>query len=322
MSVLVLGERDVETLLDMRACIAAMEKVLAALTRDELHQPLRQMIRPPQTDTLFGLMPAYRGTDRPTYALKEIVVAPENPARGMDSHQGAVLLHDGQTGELVALLNASPITAIRTAAVSAVATRALARPDARTVAILGAGVQARAHVEAMRAILERPQIRIWSRTAATATALAKDLDVEVATTAHEAVANADVICTVTTARQPILQREWLSDGVHINAIGSASPAARELDAATVAAASLFVDRRESATAEAGDYLLALADGAIGEDHIRAELGEVLVGRHPGRQRADEITIFESLGIGVEDLAAAELVVEAARARGIGREVDF
>jgi ornithine cyclodeaminase len=322
MSVLVLSERDVETLLDMRACIAAMEQVLAALARDELHQPLRQMIRPPQTETLFGLMPAYRGADRATYALKEIVVAPENPARGMDSHQGSVLLHDGQTGELVALLNASPITAIRTAAVSAVATRALARPGARRVAILGAGVQARAHVEAMRAILDEPEIRVWSRTAANATALAKDLDVVAATTAHEAVTDADVICTVTTAREPIVQREWLSDGVHINAVGSASPAARELDAATVAAASLFVDRRESATAEAGDYLLALADGAVGEDHIRAELGEVLVGRHPGRQRDDEITLFESLGIGVEDLAAAELAVEAARARGLGREVDF
>ena len=321
MSVLVLSERDVETLLDMRACIAAMEQVLAALARDELHQPLRQMIRPPETDTLFGLMPAYRGADQPTYALKEIVVAPENPARGMDSHQGSVLLHDGQTGELVALLNASPITAIRTAAVSAVATRALARRGARRVAILGAGVQARAHVEAMRAILDEPEIRVWSRTAAHARALAKDLDV-VATTAREAVTDADVICTVTTARDPIVQREWLSDGVHINAVGSASPAARELDAATVAAASLFVDRRESATAEAGDYLLALADGAIGEDHIRAELGEVLVGRHPGRQRDDEITLFESLGIGVEDLAAAELAVEAARARGLGREVDF
>jgi ornithine cyclodeaminase/alanine dehydrogenase-like protein (mu-crystallin family) len=322
MSVLVLSERDVETLLEMRACISAMERVLAALARDELHQPLRQMIRPPRTDTLFGLMPAYRGADRPTYALKEIVVAPENPARGMDSHQGAVLLHDGHTGELVSVLNASPITAIRTAAVSAVATRALARPDARRVAILGAGVQARAHVEAMRAVLDEPEIRVWSRTAANATALARDLDVVAAMTAHEAVTDAEVICTVTTAREPILERAWLSDGVHINAVGSASPAARELDAATVAAASLFVDRRESAIAESGDYLLALADGAIGEDHIRAELGEVLVGRHPGRQRHDEITLFESLGIGVEDLAAAEMVVEAARTRGIGREVDF
>ncbi len=322
MSVLVLSERDVETLLDMRACIAAMEQVLAALARDELHQPLRQMIRPPHTDTLFGLMPAYRAADRATYALKEIVVAPENPARGMDSHQGSVLLHDGQTGKLVALLNASPITAIRTAAVSAVATRALARRGARRVAILGAGVQARAHVEAMRAILDDPQNRVWSRTAANATALAKDLDIVATTTAHETVTDADVICTVTTARDPVVQREWLSDGVHINAVGSASPAARELDAATVAAASLFVDRRESATAEAGDYLLALSDGAIGEDHIRAELGEVLIGRHPGRQRDDEITLFESLGIGVEDLAAAELAVEAARARGLGREVDF
>lgn len=322
MSLLVLGAREVEELLDMRQCIAAMTDVLAALARDELFQPLRQIMQPPGAETLIATMPAHRGGAAPLYALKEIVIAPGNPARGLDSHQGGVLLHDGVTGELVALLNASPITAIRTAAVSAVATRALARPDARVVAVLGAGVQARAHVEAMRAVLDDPEIRIWSRTADNARAIADELGATAAASAEQALAGADVICTVTTSREPILRREWLSDGAHVNAVGSSSPTARELDSATVASAALFVDRRESALHESGDYLIPLGEGAITSEHIRAELGEVLIGSRPGRGGADELTVFKSLGIGVEDLAAAALVVREARARGFGVEVDF
>ena len=163
MSVLVIPEHDVRRLLPMDECIEAMESVLRALARGELHQPLRFVTRPPGADTLMGFMPAHRSGDGSTWSLKEIVIAPGNPARGLDAHQGAVLLHDGETGELRAMLNASPITEIRTAAVSAVATRALARPGARTVAILGAGVQARSHAEAMRTVLGDVEIRSWSR---------------------------------------------------------------------------------------------------------------------------------------------------------------
>ncbi len=322
MSVLVLGAREVESLLDMEGCITAMSDVLASLARGELFQPLRQMLQPPHAGTLFGLMPAHRGGGAPLYALKEIVIAPDNPARGMDSHQGSVLLHDGRTGELVALLNASPITAIRTAAVSAVATRALARGNSHRVAILGAGVQARAHVESMRAVLDDPEIRIWSRTAVHAEALATEVGAAAAASVQEALEDADVVCTVTTSREPIIRREWLRDGVHVNAVGSSSPTARELDSATVAAAILFVDRRESINAESGDYLIPLREGAIGADHIAAELGEVLVRQHAGRTGNDEITLFKSLGIGVEDLAAAELVLRRARIGGVGHEVDF
>ena len=322
MTLLVLGERQIESVLDMPSCIDAMAEALSGLARGEFHQPLRQMIRPEGTDTLFGLMPAYRGGTNPRYGLKEIVVAPGNPARGMDSHQGGVLLHDGDTGELVALLNASTITATRTAAVSAVATRALARGDAQTVAIIGAGVQARAHVTALRAVLDDPTIRIWSRTASHAGELASDLGLTAVESARAAVDGADVVCTVTTSREPVIERGWLRDGAHVNAVGSASPAARELDTATVVDASFFVDRRESALTEAGDLVIPLRAGDVGEDHIRAELGEVLAGLHPGRERDDELTVFESLGIGVEDLVAAEVVVEAARARGVGVEVDF
>ena len=304
MSVLVLGEQDVRRLLTMAACIEAMDDVLRSLARGELHQPLRPVTRPEGTDSLMGLMPAYRGGDRPAWSLKEIVIAPGNPARGLDAHQGAVLLHDGETGELRALLSASAVTEIRTAAVSAVATRALARPDARVVAILGGGVQARSHAEAMASVLPDAELRTWTRADGG--------------TPEETLRGADVVCTCTSAREPILRREWLSPGTHVNAVGSSVPTARELDAETVAAATLFVDRRESALNEAGDLLLA----GFGEERIAAELGEVLVGAHPGRGTAEELTVFKSLGLGVEDLAAAELVVSAAREQGMGTEVPF
>ncbi len=163
MSVLILDEHQVRSLLTMRECVDAMDEVLRSLARGELHQPLRPVTRPDGADSLMGLMPAYRGGERPAWSLKEIVIAPGNPARGLDAHQGAVLLHDGETGQLLALLNASAITEIRTAAVSAVATRALARPGARVVAILGGGVQARSHAEAMRAVIPAAEIRTWTR---------------------------------------------------------------------------------------------------------------------------------------------------------------
>jgi ornithine cyclodeaminase/alanine dehydrogenase-like protein (mu-crystallin family) len=306
--VLILSEAEVRELLPMRECIEAMEDVLQALARGELHQPLRSMSRPPEAEGLIGLMPAHRGGARPLWSLKEIVVTPDNPTRGLDPHQGAVLLHNGETGELRAIMNASPVTEIRTAAVSAVATRALARPDAAVVAILGGGVQARSHAEAMSAVLPDAELRSWSR---------RD-----GATPEATLDGADVVCTCTSAREPILRRDWLAPGAHVNAVGSGLPTMRELDTRTVADARLFVDRRESTLNEAGDYLLAAAEGAIGPDHILAELGEVLIGVHPGRTSDGELTVFKSLGIAVEDLAAAELVDAKARKRGVGTEVEF
>jgi ornithine cyclodeaminase/alanine dehydrogenase-like protein (mu-crystallin family) len=322
MSILVLSDDDVRELLDMESCIEAMAEVLTALARDELHQPLRFVVRPPNAAGLLGLMPAHRAGDAPAYALKEIVVTPDNPTRGLDAHQGAVLLHDGETGQLVAVVNASPITEIRTAAVSAVATRALARPGAERVAILGAGVQARAHVHAMRAVLDDPEVRIWARRLAAAEQLAAEVGAIVAPSADAALFGAEVVCTTTTAREPILERRWLARGAHVNAVGSSIPTTRELDTATMADASLFVDRRESTLNESGDYLLAMKEGALGPDHIKAEVGEVLAGIHPGREHDDELTVFKSLGLAVEDLASAELLVRRARAGGAGTEVEF
>jgi ornithine cyclodeaminase/alanine dehydrogenase-like protein (mu-crystallin family) len=321
-SVLVLSEHDVRELLDMESCIEAMSDVLSALARGELFQPLRSVARPPEGNGLIGLMPAHRSGERAAWSLKEIVVIPSNPTRGLDAHQGAVLLHDGETGRLVAMLNASPVTEIRTAAVSGVATRALARRDAERVAILGAGVQARSHAAAMRAVLDDPEIRIWARNPDAAEALAAEVGAIASPSVDAALYGAEVVCTTTSAAEPIVELRWLAEGAHVNAVGSSIPTARELDSATIAASSLFVDRRESALNEAGDYLLAAGEGTVGPEHIKAELGEVLVGAHPGRQDESELTVFKSLGIAVEDLAAAELVVRRARERGAGAEVEF
>jgi ornithine cyclodeaminase/alanine dehydrogenase-like protein (mu-crystallin family) len=320
-SVLVLSEADVHALLDMESCIEAMEDVLAALAREELTMPLRFVVRPPG-EQLLGLMPAHRGGAAPVFSLKEVVIAPGNGARGLDPHQGAVLLHDGETGVLEAVVNASAITEIRTAAVSAVATKLLARPTARHVAILGAGVQARAHAVAMRTVIHDAELRIWSRTPAHAEALALESHAAVCATAEEALDGAEVVCTCTSSREPIVRRAWLDPGAHVNAVGSSIPTARELDADVVAASALFVDRRESTVNESGDYLGAVEEAGIGPDHIRAELGELLVGSRPGRRDDTELTVFKSLGLAVEDLAAAALCVERARERGVGAEVAF
>ncbi len=323
MTVLVLGENDVRATLDMRRCIEAMEGVLAALARGEASMPLRSIVSVPDDAVLgFGLMPAHRGGAEPVISLKEVVVVPGNPGRGLDPHQGAVLLHDGTTGQLVAVLNASPITEIRTAAVSAVATKLLARPGSRQVAILGSGVQGRSHAVAMREALPEAELRVWSRDPAHAEALALEAHGLACATVAEALAGADVVCTCTASPEPIVALGDLAPGAHLNAVGSSGPWARELEADVVAAASLFVDRRESTLNESGDYLGAVAERGIGPDHILAELGELLVGAHPGRRSDGEVTVFKSLGLAVEDLAAAALCVGVARERGIGAEVEF
>ena len=327
MRVLVLNEHDVNDLLTMEECIAVMEDALAALARGEVDNPLRQKTVGSGASGLLGLMPAYRGGDRPLYGLKEVCVFPGNPARGLDTHLGAVLLHDGRTGELLAIVNASAVTAIRTAAVSAVATRLLARPDASVLAILGAGVQGRAHLEAIPLVRDIKGVRMFSRSPVedrrSRLSGQAGLPVLHVRTAEEAVRGADIIVTATSSKEPVLKREWLSPGTHINAVGSSVPSARELDGATVAAASLFVDRRESTVNESGDYLFALKEGSIsGPDHIQGEIGEILTGRIKGRKSASEITLFKSLGLAVEDLAAASFLYEKASRLGRGIALDF
>jgi ornithine cyclodeaminase len=316
MTVRVLDENDVRRLLPMPACIELMADVLAGLARDDLYNPLRFVVRPPDEPSLMGLMPAHRRGAAPLWSLKALTIVPGNSTRGLDSHQGFVALFDGTTGEPRAILNAGGITAIRTAAVSGLATRLLARGDSTTLAILGTGTQARSHLEAMHAVRRFDRVLVWS-------ASGRSLDgAESVATAEEAVRDADVVCTVTSSAEPVLEHGWLKPGVHINAVGSSIPSTRELDTATMAAAALFVDRRESTVNEAGDYLFPLREGAIDESHIRAEVGDVLIGAAEGRRSPDELTVFKSLGLAVEDLAAAEHVLARAEAENAGAVVSF
>jgi ornithine cyclodeaminase/alanine dehydrogenase-like protein (mu-crystallin family) len=256
------------------------------------------------------------------YSLKEVVIAPANHGRGLDPHQGAVLIHDGTTGAVRAIMNASTITEIRTAAVSALATQLLARPESKRVAIIGSGVQGRSHVEAMRSVLRDADVVIWSRSPEHALRLAAATGCSVASSIESAMEGADVVCTTTSSREPIVTRAMLAPGMHLNVVGSSIAAAREFTGEAVAATSLFVDRRESTLNESGDYLGAVREAGIGPDHILAELGEILIGAHTGRSSSKEITMFKSLGIAVEDLAAALLCIDRARERGIGSEVEW
>ncbi|HLW94250.1 MAG TPA: ornithine cyclodeaminase family protein [Solirubrobacteraceae bacterium] len=329
MSAIILGEEEVVRHLPMGECIEAMAAVLAALARKEAEMPLRSVLRAEGSSGFFGMMPAYRGGSDPAYSIKAVCIFPGNPSRGLDSHQGVVVLFDGETGVPSAVLNASAVTAIRTAAVTALATRLLAREDARTLAILGSGVQARAHVEALMHARPFQTVRIFSPTTEHANALAEaaaetqSTTFEVAPDARSAVEGADVVVTATSSREPVLERDWLAPGTHVNAIGASVPSAREIDTATVAAAELFTDSRVSISNEAGEFRLAIEEGSIaGLEHVRAELGEVLVGTHPGRSEAEAITLFRSLGLGVEDLAAAELALANARRAGGGIEAQL
>jgi len=327
MTVRIITQSEVPRLLPMRECVALMADALRSLARGEAVQPLRTVTPVPDGGGLLASMPAYLGAPR-ALGVKVITVTPANQGTPFDSHQGAVLLFEAVHGSLVAVIDATSITSIRTAAVSAVATDALARKDITSAAILGSGVQAAAHLEALRAVRPIERVRVWSRSFENAKQFAAreaarhGIRIEAARSAREAVEGAEVICVVTAAREPVLSGEWIAPGAHVNAVGACVPAHRELDTAAVRRARLFVDRRESALHEAGDILIPIREGAIGEDHIVGEIGELLLGRIEGRRGALEVTLFKSLGLAIEDLAAAHRIHANAVANGVGATVDL
>jgi len=322
---LVLNQNEVTELLPMRACIDVMASALATLARGDAVLPLRTVLVYPDGTGAFAVMPAYLGTPK-TIGAKVVTVVPGNHGTEFDSHQGAVLLFDAKNGSLVAILDATPVTAIRTAAVSAVATRELARENASSLAIIGSGVQALTHLEAMCAVRPIKTLRVYSRNRANCQRLADvarqkfKLDASVAASGEDAVRNADIICTTTSSSEPVLFGDWVSPGAHINAVGSSQRSARELDSAAVVRSRLYVDRRESALNESGDMLVPLKAGDITPDHIVGEIGDLLLGRAPRRGSDQEITLFNSLGLAIEDLAAASYVYDQAVRRGIGTAV--
>ena len=328
MDIVVLNHEQVTELLPMSECIDVMAEALAAVAKNEAYQPLRTIIRPEGAKGVMATMPSYMYGERAAYGLKEVCVFPNNPNIGKDAHQGSVLLHSAETGELLAVMNASAITAIRTGAVSGVATRLLAREDAGDLAIIGAGVQGRSHLDAMATVRPIRRVRVADKLPGIAQKFADEMSskyafpIEAVDNNEDALQGADIIVTVTSTKEPVLKRAWVADGAHLNAVGSCFPHCREIDTATMVASKLFVDRRESTLSEAGDYLIAVEEGAIGPEHIQAEIGEILLGDAEGRTSDDEITLFKALGLAVEDLAAAEYVYRQAREQKIGSWVEF
>ena len=304
-----------------------MRAALTTFARGDAVLPLRSLVRLPGGAGLLGLMPGYLGEPR-SFGLKVVSVMPGNHGTPYDSHQGVVMLFGLAHGEPLAILDATAITAIRTAAASAAATDALAREDAGDLALLGSGTQGRSHLEAMRVVRKLRRVRVWSRTRANAERFAREeagplgFPIEVAASAEEAVRGADLICTTTAAREPVLRGDWLAPGAHVNAVGSCFAAGRELDTEAVRRARFFTDCRESCLNEAGDFLLPRKEGAITDAHLLGELGEVLLGKVPGRVSRDDVTIYESLGIALEDLASAHEIHRRALASGAGTWLDW
>ena len=326
-AVLILNERDVEDLLPMHECIDVLQRAFATLDEAGYVQPLRLIAWNPARTGAVAAMPAWMAQP-PAMGAKLISVFPQNGSRGLDSHQGFVALYDPENGKPLALLHAGAITAIRTAAVSAVATRLLANGGPCTLAIIGSGVQARTHLQAMLAVCDVRAVRVWSRTAAHAQRFATvqqrecGIQIESVASPQEAVENAELICTVSASREPIVRGEWLRAGAHVNAAGASVPGFRELDETAIVRARLYVDSRESAMAEADELRIPIGEGRIGTDRIIGTLPELAASKCEARRTPEDVTIFKSCGMAVEDLAAASYVYEKALAQNRGTAVAF
>lgn len=296
---LFLDEDQVRAHLRMEDLIAAMERALADFSTGKITQPVRQVISVDPPGGFYGIMPALTPDG---LGQKIVTFYPPNAEKGIPTHMALIVLNDPQTGAPLAVMDGRLITEMRTAAVSAAATKVLSVKDAKVLAILGSGVQARSHFEALRLVRNFEQIRVWSQTKAHADAFAREVGAKVCSQ-EEAVRGADVIVTVTSSTTPVLEGEWLKRGCHVNAVGACRPDWRELDDDAIRNGVVFVDSREAAMKESGDMILSGAS-------IYAELGEAFAGKIDNR--ADETTIFKSLGMAVEDIAAALLVYHAAK----------
>lgn len=327
MKVLFVNESGVKELLPMGPCVGLMRDALATFARGDAVLPLRSLVRLPDGSGILGLMPGYLGQPR-SFGLKVVSVMPGNHGTPYDSHQGVVMLFGLVHGEPLAILDAAAITAIRTAAASAAATDVLAREDAGDLALIGSGAQGRTHLAAMRVVRELRRVRVWSRTLANAERFARDesaslgFAIEVSASAEDAVRGADLVCTTTSAKEPVLRGAWLASGTHVNAVGACFAATRELDTETVRRARFYTDCRESCLNESGDFLIARKEGAITDAHLLGEIGEVFLGEVAGRVSRDDITIYESLGIALEDLAAAHDIHRRALESGTGTWLDW
>ncbi len=320
-----LTEDHVKSLLSMSELITAMEAAVARFSAREVLQPVRTVLSVGPTKAFFGLMPAYI-EDPARLGAKLVTVFNENHARGLPSHLATILLLDPETGALIALMDGRYITESRTAAVSAVSARHLSRANAATLAIIGSGVQARSHLEAYAAVRTLQEVRVWSPNPRSRERFVEETAGHVAarlqncTTAQQAVEGADLIVLATSSPTPVIEDAWVADGAHVVSVGACRPDQREMAPALVARARLFVDSRAAALVESGDVVMGIAERNFGEQHVAGELGEVVLGRVPGRSTDDQITIFKSLGMAVEDVVSADLVFRKAIETGAGVEL--
>jgi alanine dehydrogenase len=305
--------------------IETMHTALAEFSSGRVLQPLRTVLEVGAQHAFFGVMPAYLPQPG-ALGTKLVTVFASNLTIGLPSHLAVIVLLDSTTGELLSVMDGRYITEARTAAVSAVSARLLAREDASVLAILGSGVQARSHLVALTRVRPLKEVRVWSRTEAHRVSFADEMRgettaaIRVAESPQQAVENADLIVLATAAREPVIVNEWVAPGAHIAAVGACRPDQREMDGALVGRARLFVDSRTGALNEAGDIVLAVREGCFEPSRIAGELGELAAGRVPGRTHPDEVTLFKSLGMAVEDVAAAHLAYVRATERGLGRGV--
>jgi ornithine cyclodeaminase/alanine dehydrogenase len=324
---LLLSEKQVQDLIDIDELIDTLEQAHIQCSTGRAVMPVRLVVPLPQIHGRITSMPGCLNDDN-ALGMKVVTYFQENPKRGLPAILATIMLFSVETGKIIAVMDGSYITAIRTACASAMATRALANRETPVLGILGAGVQARAHIQALSRVRKLQQIKIYSPSVISATKIRKDMEsdigvgVKVAASAEDAVKHSDIVVTVTTAKEPILKSEWLNAGVHINAVGSHRPDLREIDGATLARAKVVVDSREAIMTECGDILLALKEKSIPEDVIHAEIGEVLAGMKSGRESAGEITLYKSVGIAIQDVATANLVYHRALDRNVGTQVEI
>ena len=295
--------------LTMPVCIDLMRTAFRELEEGRYTQPLRSIAILPGGEK-FGFMPAYLGD---CFGAKVLSAFPQNAGTDYPSHIGYVMLFESQHGSFLGMADASVITEVRTGAVSGVATDLLARPDAHRLAVIGAGAQARSHLAAMTAVRDIRSVSVYDRVPAAAQRYCQEMGaqygipVQAASSVREAVEGADIVCTVTPSPEPYLEADWIAPGTHINAVGAFTPNTREVTSRLVARARLFADQVEAMKKECGEYLIPLQEGLIGPEHIVGSLGDVLLGRVPGRTSAEEITLFDALGLAVEDVACASFL---------------
>lgn len=324
---LILTASDLETLANMPATITAVEQAFAAISTGEACQPAPTSMQLPSSEGRYLVMAGLADAQRLAGA-KLLSDIPGNLDVGLPSQRSSIVLADQQTGETLALLDGRVPTRVRTAAASAVASKHLARPDSTTLGLVGAGALAVAHVEAMLAVLPIDTVMVWSRSSATVEAFRtkvshQPVTVLAASSVQEVVEGADVLCTLTPSVDPLVRGEWLRAGGHINAVGARPrPTHREIDSAGIARSSLFVDSIATATEKSGDLLMAVGEGVISLDHIQGELGRVIAGQIPGRRSETEITLFDSVGIGMQDVAIGRLLYDAALQQGLGLDVNM